>query len=72
MTQEGYRYEDLRKRIRGRYRLLREFAKDMGITNSTLSKKLKGESDWTRAEIETAQKLLGLTQNEICAYFHFF
>jgi transcriptional regulator with XRE-family HTH domain len=62
-------YIELRKRIRGKYTNLKDFAAKLGITSSTLSIKLKGKSDWTRAEIESVQKLLGLTPDEVIAYF---
>ena len=65
----NHNYEELRKRIRGKYRNLKDFAKKLDITPSTLSIKLKGKSDWTRAEIERIQKLLDLTPDEVITYF---
>lgn len=62
-------YRELRKRIRGKYTNLKDFAAKLDITPSTLSIKLKGKSDWTRTEIERVQKLLGLTPDEVITYF---
>lgn len=62
-------YEALRRRILGKFGSLGAFAEALGITASTLSFKLNGKSDWTRAEIEKAQQLLGLTPEEVLEYF---
>ena len=43
---------ELRKRIRGKYLRIGDFAADLGITKGTLGLKLNGKSEWTRAEIE--------------------
>ena len=62
-------YDMLRKRILGQYGSLGEFAKRMGMTPSTLSKKLAGASDWSRVEIENAAELLTLTPDEVWLIF---
>ena len=62
-------YSELRKRIRSIYPRLADFAKDMGMTPSTLSLKLTGRSEWTRVEIEKVRRLLGLTVEELLFYF---
>ena len=62
-------YHDLRLRIRGKYARLTEFAKALGITTGTLSLKLRGKSEWSRAEIEKIAELLNLTPDEILLYF---
>ena len=62
-------YSELRKKIRGKYLRLEDFAKDLGITAGTLTFKLSGKSEWSRAEIEKAAELLELTPNEILHYF---
>lgn len=62
-------YEALRRRILGKFGSLGAFAEALGPTASTLSLKLNGKSDWTRAEIESAQKLLDLTPEEVLEYF---
>lgn len=65
----GRNYEELRKKILGKYGSLSLFANDLGITPSTLSIKLKGGSDWTREEIEKCIQLLELTVEEAMAIF---
>lgn len=62
-------YTELRKRILGKYGSLGMFAKKMGMTPSTLSKKLAGASEWSRIEIETAAILLSLTPDEVWQIF---
>lgn len=62
-------YDELRKKILGKYGSLAPFAKDLGITPSTLSTKLKGKTDWSRAEIARTKELLGLTLEEVFEYF---
>lgn len=62
-------YEALRRRILGKFGSLGAFAAEMGFTPSTLSSKLKGTTDWTRAEIEKASQLLELTTDEVMEYF---
>lgn len=62
-------YHDLRLRIRGKYARLADFANAIGVTTGTLSLKLRGKSEWSRAEIEKAANLLGLTPDEILNYF---
>ena len=62
-------YSELLLRIRGKYARLGDFAKAPGVTNGTLSNKLSGKSEWSRAEIEKAADLLELTADEIISYF---
>lgn len=65
----GRDYSDLRKKIRSIYEKLEDFAKDMGMSKGTLSLKLSGKSEWSRAEIERAATLLKLNPNEIIHHF---
>lgn len=62
-------YSEFRKKIRGVYVKLEDFAKDIGMATGTLSLKLSGRSEWSRGEIEKAATLLGLTPDEILHYF---
>lgn len=62
-------YSDLRLKIRSIYHRLEDFAKDMNISQGTLTQKLNGKSDWMRAEVERASALLGLSNEEIIRYF---
>lgn len=45
------------------------FASELGINQSTLFRKMTGESDFTRAEIQTAKSVLGLSMEEADAIF---
>lgn len=65
----GRDYETLRRRILGKYGSLAPFAQEMGITPSTLSLKLQGNSDWKREEIERCIALLELTLDDVAAIF---
>ena len=62
-------YYELRQRIRGKYARIGDFAKALGVTRGTLSLKLRGKSEWSRAEIEKTAELLDLTPDEILRYF---
>ena len=46
-----------------------DFAHAMGFSPVTLSKKLNGHVEWTRAEIEKACTLLHIAAEETHAYF---
>lgn len=63
------RYNKLRGRIREKYFTQAAFAEAMGIATTTLSAKLNGKTDWSRAEIELACRLLCISGEEIPSYF---
>ena len=63
------KYAEFRKRILSKYLRLGDFAKDMGMTHGTLTLKISGKSEWSRAEIEKSADLLDLTPDEILLYF---
>ena len=63
------RYAKLRGRIREKFRTQGAFAKAMGMHSTTLSKKLSGQVDWTRQEIETACERLGIPHEQLHVYF---
>lgn len=62
-------YAKLRGAIREKFRTQGAFARAMRMHQTTLSKKLSGVVDWTRQEIETACKLLGIPTEQIHEYF---
>lgn len=62
-------YAKLRGLIREKFKTQGAFAKAMGINPTTLSKKLSGQVDWTRKEIEKACNLLEIPANQIFDYF---
>ena len=48
---------------------LEGFASELGINYATLYRKLNGISDFTRAEIQAAMRILHLTQAECLSIF---
>lgn len=63
------KYDELRGRIRAKFRTQEAFAKALGINPTTLSIKLCGKRDWKREEVERAQKLLDIPPGEVSIYF---
>ena len=59
----------LRGRIRECYETQAAFAEALKMSPATLSKKLMGQTEWTRQEIENASTLLAIPAEEIPAYF---
>lgn len=55
--------------VRERGMTLLEFADKIGISESTLHAKLRGESDFKQSEIRAACSVLGIPEAEIPAYF---
>lgn len=46
-----------------------EFAKQMGLSERTISLKLNGKIDWKQSEILKAVEILGIDDSEIQGYF---
>lgn len=61
--------EKLTGKIKEKGFTLENFAKELGINPATLYRKMTGESDFTRAEIQTAKTVLGLDVNAAEAIF---
>lgn len=62
-------YSKLRGKIREVFGTQDAFAAAMGMNTATVSGKLNGRSDWTRAEMELACSLLGIAMMEMHSYF---
>ena len=62
-------YAKLRGAIREKFRTQGTFARAIAMHPTTLSKKLSGQVDWTRQEIEKSCQLLGIPGDQIHAYF---
>lgn len=62
-------YSKLRGKIREVYGRQADFAAALNIDRSTLSLKLSGKSDWTRAEIEDSCIVLGIPFSDAHSYF---
>lgn len=63
------RFAKLRGLIRAKFGTQAAFAEALNIHPTTLSQKLRGMTDWTRVEIETSVRLLGIPTAEIAEYF---
>lgn len=55
------KYAEVRGAIRAKFGTQQAFAKAMVMHNTTLSKKLQGKVDWTRAEMAKAAELLEIS-----------
>lgn len=62
-------YAKLRGIIREKFCTQEAFAKAMGMNPTSLSSKLTGKTEWTRAEIEKACILLEIPLSEAHLYF---
>ena len=62
-------YSKLRGRIREILGTQSMFAKLLGISEATLSKKLNNETDFTQSEMNKSCELLKFESSEIPAYF---
>ena len=65
------KYRKLRGLIREKFGTQAAFAAAIGMAHTTLSAKLNGKTDWARAEIELACRLLGISAEDIPAFFEF-
>ena len=64
-----HNYNALRGKIREVFGTQEAFAAAMGMSNSTLTAKLKGRTDWRRADMERAMKVLDIPVAEVGLYF---
>lgn len=62
-------YSKLRGKIREVFGTQDAFAVAMGMNTATLSSKLNGRTDWSRAEMELACTLLHIPLEEMHIYF---
>ena len=62
-------YPKLRGAIREKFGTQEAFAKAMGKSETTISAKLTGKTEWTRQEVEDACRLLDIPIAEAHAYF---
>lgn len=59
----------LRGKIKERGETLEQFAEQMGISTTALYRKLRGDTEFSREEIQRAGTLLQLTGAELLAIF---
>ena len=62
-------HAELRGLIRAQFKTQESFAKAIGISACSLSKKLNGASEWTASEIRNACNVLGILPEKIPHYF---
>ena len=65
----NYSYDELKGRIRAKYKTQNSFAAVLGISNATLSSKLNSKTEFTHDEIAKCVDLLDLSKEDIPQYF---
>lgn len=70
MNNPNFNYSKLKGKITELYDKQYKFAEALGITDTSLTNKLNGTSNFTQPEIYNASKLLGIPINEIGEYFY--
>ena len=65
----GFNYSKLRGRIVEKFGTNELFAKKLGITPTSVGRKLAGTNGWKQEEISLACELLGIQHQEIPEYF---
>lgn len=64
-------YSDLRGLIRSKFKTQEAFAKAIGMSACSLSKKLNGKAEWTAKQIHKACEVLGISADQIPFYFFY-
>ena len=62
-------YSKLRGKIREVLVTQDEFAKAIGLSNTSISAKLNNKVEWTQQEINKAAEVLRIPDNDVYAYF---
>ncbi len=66
---EEFDYGNLRGKIRAKFTRQSDFAAALGVSPSTLSKKLNNRVAWTHTEIVRGCELLGIALEDAGSYF---
>lgn len=61
----------LREEIRKKFKTFDDFASALGKSESALSLKLNGKSEWKRDEMEATCRLLGIPVSQVGEYFFY-
>ncbi len=64
-----YDYSKLRGRIVEKYGTLKNFSAAIGLTPTTLGKKVTNKAGWSQDEVIEASKLLDIKDTEYATYF---
>ena len=67
-VKELFDYSKLLGRLKEKSLTQEKFAELMGMSGTTLSKKLNGKSEWTQAEMNKACEILEINPEEIPVY----
>lgn len=65
----SFDYSKLYGRIREKFGTQAEFAREINMSERTLSLKLSGKRAWTQLDIDKAIKSLELSESDIPSYF---
>lgn len=65
----GYQYNKLKGRITEKYGTRQNFARVLGVSMTSLSKKLNGLTGFNQKDVITWCKLLDIPETEIGIYF---
>ena len=69
MERVVFDYSKLNGRIREKFGTQKKFAESMGISSTTMSKKLTNKIDFGQAEINRAVRILDIDPGDISLYF---
>lgn len=64
-----YSYDKLRGRIIEKYGSQDRFAKKIGISSNSLSKKMTGATGFSQKDIDRYSELLGIEKEDYATYF---
>lgn len=64
----SYNYSKLRGRVVEKFGTQRAFAKQLDLSERSISRKLSGKVTWKQSEIVKACELLSINADEISAY----
>lgn len=65
----GFDFSELNGLIVTKFGTRKRYAREAGMSASSLSNKLRGKTEWDSGDISTAQTLLGFPPEEISRYF---
>ena len=65
----SFNYDKLRGKIIECYGTIEKFSQELGVTPTTVGRKLSGKGGWTQDEIIKSCELLTIPVNDLSAYF---
>ena len=67
----SFNFDKLRGKIIECYGTIEKFSLKLGVTSTTVGRKLSGKNGWTQDEIIKSCELLSIPINDIPAYFFY-